>query len=288
MEEIFMYTDYRKYLNDKYFQLKKTQPVFSYRYFSKKAGFASPNFLKLVIERKRNLSQESIHKFAEALKLPSKERLFFEILVQYDQASTPQLRQHYYQQLLNFPEYRKVHHLEKEQYEFLSQWYYAAIVELVGLPDFSEDPDWISKRLRKRVSPGEAKEAIATLLKIKLLERNAEGKLAPSHQALTTGEEAQSLAAFSFHEQILESAKEALSQQMAEEREFAAITMAINETQLKKLKQMVRDFRKMVLNYLAQKEGDPTAVYQFSAQIFSVTEMEKKQGENRTEKGEMS
>ncbi len=55
MRSIFTYTDYRAFLHDAYTHAKATNPAFSYRYFAKKAGFSSPNFLKLVIDGVYNL-----------------------------------------------------------------------------------------------------------------------------------------------------------------------------------------------------------------------------------------
>ncbi|MDO8526642.1 MAG: TIGR02147 family protein [Deltaproteobacteria bacterium] len=282
MEPIFTYTDYRQFLRDKYGDLKAKNAAFSYRYFSQKAGFSSPNFLKLVIDGKRNLSPESIHKFSEAFKLGKKEQRFFELLVHYAQALDPHQKQYYYQQLLEFPTYQKAHHLEKEQYTYLSHWYYPVILEMVSLPFFKEDPEWISAQLGKKISPKEAKDSLDCLLALNLLKRDG-AKLVPTHSAMTTGEEARSLAAYSFHEQIFEQAKEALNQQSPDEREFAAITMAISETQLKKIKELMRDFRKLVLNYLSQETSPPNAVYQFSAQLFSLTTISKNKRETKGE-----
>lgn len=271
MESIFMYTDYRHYLKERYKEFKITQPFFSYRYFSKRAGFASPNFLKLVMDGKRNLSAESIYKFADALKLNQKEKRFFEILVQYNQTADPRQKEHYYLQMLEFSDYRKAHYLEQEQYEYLSCWYYPAILEMTRLADFKKDPQWISEMLNRKVSIREAAEALEVLRRIGLL--TDEGKAA--HQALTTGEMARSLAAFTFHGQVLDQAKRALTEQPAQEREFAAMTMAVNETQIQKLKEMIREFRKRLLNLLSQEAKAPNQVYQFCAQLFSLTKKEE-------------
>jgi len=62
--------------------------VFSYRYFSRKAGYNSPNFLKLVIDGERNISTDSIERFADALGLTLSERRFFANLVAFNQAET--------------------------------------------------------------------------------------------------------------------------------------------------------------------------------------------------------
>lgn len=277
METIYHYTDYRRYLKDRYQEAKAGNPAFSFRYFSQHAGFSSPNFLKLVMDGKRNLSSDSIHKFAGAFKMSAREQRFFELLVLYNQATEPRQRQHYYQQLLEFPGYRQVHQLEQEQYAYLSHWYYPAIVELVTMPDFSEDTHWICEKLQHKISPKEARDAIDSLLSIGLLKCSADGKLEQTHKSVTTGEEARSLAAYSFHEQILEQAKESVPIQSPEEREFAAITMAINESQLAGLKELLRDFRKLVMNFLGKETGSPTAVYQFSAQLFALTKTKSRE-----------
>lgn len=272
MKTIYMYNDYRQFLKDRYAELKKTQRSFSYRYFSQKAGFASPNFLKLVMEGQRNLSAESAQKFAHALKLGVKESRFFEILVQYNQTADGAQKQSYYEQMLAFGDYRKTHHLVEAQYAYLTHWYYPAIVELAHLKDFQEDPQWIASALGERISTREVREALQVVESIGLLQRNTDGKLVPGHAALTTGPEAASLAAHSYHQQILDLAKEAVDTQSQETREFGAITMAVSPAQLAKLKDMIRDFRRTVVNYLSTPDESANAVYQFAVQLFALTE----------------
>ena len=53
MNKIYTYTDYRKFVKDYYLSKKKSIRRFSYRSFSEKAGFSSPNFIKLVIDGKK-------------------------------------------------------------------------------------------------------------------------------------------------------------------------------------------------------------------------------------------
>ena len=48
--------DYRVFLGEYDKAAKENLPAFSYRYFSQKAGYRSPVFLKLVIDGQRNLS----------------------------------------------------------------------------------------------------------------------------------------------------------------------------------------------------------------------------------------
>lgn len=88
--QIFKYLDYRLFLADTYTYYKQTTTYFSYRYFSSKAGINSSSFLKLVIEGKRGLTDETCEKFIHALRLWGKEGDFFRVLVKYNQAKTPQ------------------------------------------------------------------------------------------------------------------------------------------------------------------------------------------------------
>lgn len=273
MLSIFTYTDYRAFLRDAYTQAKQTTPAFSYRYFSRKAGFASPNFLKLVIEGKRNLSADSIPKFSQAFKLPRRERRFFEILVHFNQSGNPEEQAFYYQQLLAFSEYAEAQTLAEEQYEYLSHWYYPAIQELVTLPDFEESPDWIVHTLRAEITPAQARAALECLQRLGLLTRNGDGVLTPAEPHWTTGDSARAAAAYSYHQQMLVQAGQALKIQPAADREFGAITMAVNRAQIKQLKNAIRDFRRSVMNLVGRPTDPATAVYQLSIQLFGHTDL---------------
>ena len=55
--DVFQYLDYRVFLAD--FYRTKKRSGFSYRAFSRAAGLGAPNYLKLVIAGKRNMSQET-------------------------------------------------------------------------------------------------------------------------------------------------------------------------------------------------------------------------------------
>src|SRR5688572_30102358 len=84
--EIFAYDNYRAFLKDFYEAKRKTAEKISFRQFARLAGFNSPSFLKMVIDGKRNLSNESIGKVASALRFNKEEAEFFNHLVLFNQA----------------------------------------------------------------------------------------------------------------------------------------------------------------------------------------------------------
>lgn len=88
LPSVFEHIDFRAFLRDHFDASKRLKPHYSYRYFARRAGFSSPNFLKLVVEGKRNLSRAMTESFAKALGLDAKESAFFADLVAFGQAET--------------------------------------------------------------------------------------------------------------------------------------------------------------------------------------------------------
>lgn len=138
---IYEYSDYRQFLGDTYTFLKTHYRYFSFRYFSKRAGYSSPNFLKLVIEGKRNISTDSIPRFSEALKLDAGETEFFAQLVQFNQARNSTERSEHAGRMLKFKELQKTYPLKQAEYSYYACWYYIPVRELAALSSFNEDPN---------------------------------------------------------------------------------------------------------------------------------------------------
>lgn len=85
MPSIFNFQDYREFLKAFYDAEKKASGL-SFALFAKKAGLNSSNYLKLVIEGTRNLTQKNLFLFSKAMKLDSEETSFFECLVHLNQS----------------------------------------------------------------------------------------------------------------------------------------------------------------------------------------------------------
>src|SRR6476620_3146047 len=128
---IYNFSDYRDFLKDRYRQLKESDPLFSFRFFSKQAGFGSPNYLKLVMDGKRNLSSEAIGKFAKGLRLDNHETEYFRYMVDFNQCENPHKKKVFEANLVYLRELFKVKTLIPELYDYYHDWYHAAIREMV-------------------------------------------------------------------------------------------------------------------------------------------------------------
>ncbi|MGZ3686795.1 MAG: TIGR02147 family protein, partial [Bdellovibrionota bacterium] len=222
---IFEYSDYRVFLKDWFSEEKKEREAVSFRFFSRAAGFSSPNFLKLVMDGKRNLSTLSIEKFSRALKLTKEEADFFRTLVSLNQSRSPEERRSHAEQLLKSRPYQKLHPLKSAQFAYYSSWYVVAIRELVDTKNFNEDPHWIASRLKPSITVTEAKRALEILFSLGLIRRNPEGRIVQSDSLLTTEDEVASVSVADFHREMIRRAGESIERFAPQNREISAATM---------------------------------------------------------------
>lgn len=268
---IFEYTNYREFLKAYYAHAKKKMGSFSYRYFGLKAGFASPNLLLRIIGGERNLTKDFVPKFAEAMGLSKKEQQYFDSLVSFNQAKTPESKRYYLELLHNLKKGSISSTISDDQYEYVSRWYYPVIREMVVLPAFSDDPKWIRNALSNKITCREITEAIETLLRLGLLKRDEAGKLVQSEAHVRTTPEVSATGSYVFHQQMLSLAKEALKLVNSENREVSGVTMTISRKQLSEIKSKIREFENTIVQYLADNPDVPETVFQMNTMLFPCT-----------------
>lgn len=269
--EVQDYENYRDYLHDWYGWMKESNSQFSYRTFSKWAGFKSPNQLQLVIQGKRNITRQTLGIFTRILKLKRREARYFELLVNLNQASTPEAKANYLQDI---SDYFKKHgdDLKHSQYEYLTKWYYAVIRELVTTAGFKPERHAIARKIGHGVTPRHVDEALEKLIALGLLTKDAKGKLRQAQTVVTTGAETQEVASYFYHDQMLKLALAALRKQMPSERNFSAVTLACREEDVPEISQILNDCRQQVLAYLENRgRCQDEDVYQLNLQLFRVT-----------------
>ncbi|MBH25154.1 MAG: hypothetical protein CMH57_12015 [Myxococcales bacterium] len=270
--DIFEYLDYRDYLKDYYDAAKVHNSAFSYRYFSRRAGYSSPNFLKLVMDGQRNLSNDSIDRFAKALKLTGSEHRFFRALVHFDQADTAAKKNQAFEDVAASRRFRKARRLDRAFFDYLSHWYYPAIREMVARADFVEDPDWIASQLLPPIKAAQAEECLEVLLELGLLQRDDDGALHRGEASVTTGHEVRSLAIGNYHRQMMERASESIELVHRDHRDISALTVCISPERIAEFKDRIHAFRETLLD-LGDRDDQPTCVYQLNFQFFPLNEV---------------
>lgn len=270
---LYLYIDYRRYLADTYTYLKRTKPQFSYRYFARQAGFSAPNYLKLVVDGQRNLTPRSIKQFAKALKLEKGERDFFHHLVMMNQARSEAERNEHYQALSQVRGYLEVKRIERDQYAYYSNWYVAPIRELVGVDGFRADPAWIAAQLRPEITPAEAEDAVALLIRLGFVLRDEDGLLRQAAPVVSTGDEVRAMAVRNFHRAMLQRAGEAIDRFPVETRQLSGLTVAISPARAVEVAERLHALRRALFEAMcAPDDADETIVYQVNLQLFPLTQ----------------
>ncbi|MGZ3652319.1 MAG: TIGR02147 family protein [Bdellovibrionota bacterium] len=245
----------------------------SARSLSEKLGI-STSFLSEVLNAKKNLSVDLAFKIAIKLNLTETESQYFCLLVQLEQEKDPLFREEISRRLAEMNPKRKSHDLSADLFRSISEWYHSAILELTyvaGPPVTAE-----SAAAAIGITKYEAESAIERLLRLELLERNAEGRLQKTHAYVTSQSHVPSAALKEFHRQHLAKAGEALAEFSPKERMSATDVVAFDSRQLEQVDRLSREFSAAVMK-LAEKAATKDSVYSLSVHFHPLTKREKKQ-----------
>ncbi|MFP5385556.1 MAG: TIGR02147 family protein [Bacteriovoracia bacterium] len=269
------YLNYRQYLNDFYEAKKKVNPSYSYRVFVNKADVGSPSHLKMVIDGSRNLTLKTIPKYLKAIGFRKKmDEQFFKLLVQYNQEQDPDQKIKIFNEIMELKRKKGLSLLQKHQFNLLAHWFYVAIYVLIDIPGFKNDPEWISARLKHKVSPKQVSDTLDALEALELIEKDPIKGYSQTNGALSTDDDVRDLSIHVYHKEMIELAKSSLNFDPLAVREFNGVTLAIDKSKLNLVKEKIRTFRRE-MNELTTNMEDPDQVYQLNIQFFPLTEVTK-------------
>lgn len=271
---LFGYTDYRTFLRDWYQGAKKSRRGFSYRAFARHAGFHTSNFLMLVIQGKRNLTEESLLKVMVGLDLNKQEQDFFRNLVFFNQAKTHEDKGFYCQGLIQSKKFSRLKPIERQHYEYYSAWYHPVVRELVASKTFDGTPEWIAKRISPPITPSQAEKSIQLLESLGFIRSVGRNRWEQTNTILSTGPELSSVVVHNYHKNLLNMTKEVMDALSMKYRDVSALTLGVRRETIPKIRAKVRAFRQELLK-MVSAETEPEEVVQMQIQFFPVTTMAK-------------
>jgi uncharacterized protein (TIGR02147 family) len=271
---IFNYQNYRLFLTDWMKWKKSVQPSYSGAVFAKQAGVSAHTLLGMVCRGERGLGYETIRGFAKATCLRAREALYFEKLVLFNQAKTSEDKAHYFEQVCAAASGsgRDILTQIKDRSAYLSHWYVVAIRELVALPDFSADPEWIARKLKRKISRKQAEEAWEILMKGGLVEARSDGGYVIVSPKLDFDPGTVDFVIRGFHKEYLERAREAIDHEPLPERDLSSFTLSIGEADLEALRARIKEFRLSLNQEFPRNRFDRTRVVAVNTQMLVLTE----------------
>lgn len=268
---IFDFTDFRAYL------IKVGMPDGLYAHtgnnlkaWAQRLGYKSPSSLTMVMRGQRLPSFEMITSLVEDLGMNSRERKYFELLVQLEKFKRKKKDpQEILAELAKLNTDQSKHSVGLKEFSMISEWYFLAIKQLIETPNFIEDEDWIYKKLRKKVTPAQIRKALTNLEELGITGRDENGKLIVKSKGLITSNDVPSSAIKRHHYGMINRALEAIEEQDVSERQVNSVTMKVKEKDIEEAKKSIFDFIKEFNNKYAVDDCDD--IYQLNIQFFKHT-----------------
>jgi uncharacterized protein (TIGR02147 family) len=266
---VFQFLDARKFLAAAFEFEKARNPVFSYRYVAMGIGAKSSGFFKDILNGRIRLSPARAMKVARIFKLSKEETDYFETLVLFTQATTAEEKEHYLAKMTGGPLARRHIVLEAFQLEYFKKWHYAAVREMLAIHDFQGDYARLAASLEPPITPEEAMDAVQLLLKLKLIRKNAQGRLKRADKVVSsgTGDPERIKPAIRGN---LALAQRALDAYPASIRPFSYLTLSVSETSLVPIREKLGRLRKELLEIVAADQH-VDRLYQVNFQMFPLS-----------------
>jgi uncharacterized protein (TIGR02147 family) len=261
LPNLFLYADYRQFIKDYIAVKKDSNSKYSFRYYSRRAGFSSTNFLSLVVKGHRNLSSTSIGKIAKGFGLNKQEWSFFENLVLMNQACSHEEKDLYYQRIIKSKPFSEFKEIDKSCYHYFSQWYNLVIRELVEYMPQPLNYKMVARIILPPITISQAKRSIELLLSLGLIEEYENGKYRKAEAVITTGSEIQSIQVTKFHKQMAKLAIDAIDTQQADQRDISGIVMSVNHDRMADIKKKIIEFRNELAEMAIGEENENQVVY---------------------------
>nr|BFD64572.1 hypothetical protein BdHM001_32530 [Bdellovibrio sp. HM001] len=274
------YMNYRQFLGDFYLYKRKASKgslrAYTYAVFSAAANIKSPNYLKMIIEGKRNLSDDMIGKFGKALGFMKEQTEEFRLLVQFTQAMDPAERNMYLKKL---SEHRvagklKSGEIDRKTWEKVPNWVAWIIYAMIDQEGVSFDTATLKNLLRGKASEDEIDHALSTLISSGDLRRDeVTGELKKARSLTESPEEIPVALVRKLQSQLMYLGLESLYQDQPTEREFGTLTLSLTKTEFEEIKFKLRQMRKALHkdNSIARMKDKGERVYQLNIQLFPVT-----------------
>ncbi|QQS05457.1 MAG: TIGR02147 family protein [Fibrobacterota bacterium] len=268
---VFEYLDYHVFLREWIDAKKADRSTYSYQELANRARMKSRSFLRMVAMGERDLLHAAAVRLSEAMGLTARESEYFLALVGYNNASDPWERNLYLAKLkaINKPSQRKI--LSTQQFLLFSEWYIIPIWELVTSKPFGNDFKSLGQLLDPTISPEEARNAIAILLELDLIEPEGD-KYAQKEYILHTKDELVSATIKSYQAKTIDLAQNALSRMPTDLRNIGTLTLGLDADSWIEIQEEMKFFRQKIID-ISAKTKSPDRVYQLNFQAFPLTKI---------------
>jgi uncharacterized protein (TIGR02147 family) len=266
MKPIVEYSDFRMFMRD-FYEERKRCSAFSWREFSKLAGFSSPSYMKVVCDGKSKLSRIGVERTGAAMGLSGFEMDYFRAMVKFGQAETEESKKTAYNEMLAIAKTYKVRTLEGDLFQYYDSWRNPVLRELAPIMP-GATPGEMAKMCYPEVSALEVRDSLEFLTKAGLLKK-VDGNFVQSETSVKGTTDATRLALRGMHREMSKLATPAL-ELPKEVRNFSGVTMGLSRDSYCKIESVLDECRRQIIA-IAAEETNIEQVYRVNLQLFPLT-----------------
>ena len=268
MKPITEYQNYREYMRD-FYEERKRSSLFSWREFSKLAGFASPNFMQLVCEGKSRLSKTGVEKVADAMGLAGADRDYFFAMERFGDARSDSMKLQAFNEMQKIAKENRLRVVDAEAFKYFESWVNPVLRELAPIMPGAK-PLELARQCIPVVSAAEVRHSLDFMCHAEFLKKIGEDTYVQTEKVVTGSSEAIPLALRSMNRQMSKFATEAIDEVPPEKRHITGVTFGISEETYQWLVQKLETLRQQVIA-MAAKEKEYDKVYRLNLQLFPLT-----------------
>ena len=252
-----------------FYEERKRSSLFSWREFSKLAGFASPNFMQLVCEGKSRLSKTGVEKVADAMGLAGADRDYFFAMERFGDARSDSMKLQAFNEMQKIAKENRLRVVDAEAFKYFESWVNPVLRELAPIMPGAK-PLELARRCIPVVSAAEVRHSLDFMCHAEFLKKIGEDTYVQTEKVVTGSSEAIPLALRSMNRQMSKFATEAIDEVPPEKRHITGVTFGISEETYQWLVQKLETLRQQVVA-MAAKEKEYDKVYRLNLQLFPLT-----------------
>lgn len=261
---------FKNYLKSVLLERCRKNPNYSLRAFAKSIEVNHAH-LSLILRGHRPLTAKFIKKVGSALGVTPQELSHY--------LKDP--KSHLSKNKITSLEETALQNLEMDQFNSISDWWHDAILELVRVRAFKNDPKWIAQKLS--ISIAQVNDAVERLQRLGLIVRDKEGEITQDFVDTTSNisNSVTSSALRSYQKTVTEMSLKSLENQPRTIRDHTSMTLAVSGRDIEKAKALIAEFRVRFMEIMQAQPSQLDEVYQLGVSFFPLTKVEVIQKEQK-------
>ncbi len=255
-------------LNDELERRCGRNPYYSLRAFARDLGMSPPR-LSNILNGKHGLSVSAAREVSRHLGWSAVEADEFCDMAESNSARNPLRKSAALMRLEKRRNSRRLQAIDADAFRVISDWYHLAILELMQINSYEDDPAWIARRLGISVH-----ETLGALRRLERLEaiKFQDGRRVPTQDFFINPAGVPSECVRKFHRQVMERAGRSLDLQSTETRENTTLILTLRGPDLVAARKAIRDFRDSFNTRFGSPGIDKDQVFALGIQFFSLLE----------------